>query len=99
MSYICVIDNNFTNSCNIILSKKIIYNAKLIIKVSKFEASYIFNLIKIYLNNNQFNVTDDIYNDYYYYDSTKIIVAYLTQLKINFTIINPDNYKCSCFNC
>ena len=58
MVYICVIDNNFTNSCKIIISKKIIYNALLVISVSKYDADKILSNIMAKLGL-EFNLEDD----------------------------------------
>ena len=98
MVYICVIDNNFTNSCKIIISKKIIYNALLVISVSKYDADKILNNIIKYLISNNYNKKGDIYEDTFFYDCDDIIIHYLESTHTNFSVIDTTK-KNSCFCC
>lgn len=96
MVYICVVDNNFTNSCRIIISKKILYNSHLILSVTEHMSTVILDIIIKYLNDNNYNKIGD-YNNTFYYDCINIIVPYLTSLNIKFTIIDPNKkYCCWC---
>jgi len=94
MVYICVIDNNFTNSCKIIISKKIYYNAYLILSVSDYQASKILNIIIKYLIDNNYNKLGDIYDNTFYYDCISIIVPYLKSINTEFTVIDPNKTTC-----
>ena len=95
MAYICVVDNNFTNSCKIIISKKIIYTALLILRVPDLQAEKILNTIIKYLIDNNYNMKGDLYEDTFFYECANIIVPYLKMIKTDFTIIDPNN-KCFC---
>jgi hypothetical protein len=98
MVYICVINKNFTNSCKIIISKKIIYTSLLVISVTSYQAEKILNSIIKYLIDNNYNKKGGLYEDSFYYECVCIIVPYLEANNIDFTVIDTTK-KWSCFCC
>ena len=98
MVYICVVDNNFTNSCKIIISNKIIYAALLVLSVSSYQANKILDSIIKYLIDNNYNMKGDLYDDTFFYECVDIIGPYLKMTNIEFTIVDPKK-SWSCFCC
>lgn len=95
--YICVVDNNFTNSCKIILSQKIIYTALLVLKIHNSEANRILDIIIKYLIENNYNKKGNLYDDTFFYECVDIIIPYLKMTKSQFIVVNLNNKWCCCY--
>ena len=95
--YICVVDNNFTNSCKIIISSKIISTALIVLKVHKFEANKLLDNILKYLIDNNYNKKGYLYDDTFFYECVDIIIPYLTMTKSQFIVVDLNNKWCCCY--
>jgi hypothetical protein len=99
MAYICVIDNNFTNSCNIVISHTIIKSAHLVIKVSDKKANDICNAIIEHLIYKHYKIKRYIYTNNFYYDCTYEIISFvkLSLDSKDYEFIDPKKSYFCCF--
>ena len=95
--YICVVDNNFTNSCKIILSQKIIYTALLVLKIHNSEANRILDIIIKYLIENNYNKKGNLYDDTFFYECVDIIIPYLKMTNSQFIMVDLHRKWCCCY--
>ena len=95
--YICVVDNNFTNSCKIILSQKIIYTALLVLKIHNSEANRILDIIIKYLIDNNYNKKGNLYDDTFFYECVDIIIPYLKMTNSQFIVVDLNRKWCCCY--
>jgi len=96
MTYICLVDNIFINSCNLIISDTII-DAHIILKVSPVNVKIILDNMIIHLVSKGYNIKGYLQDNNFYYDCINEIVPFLQTHTIDYKII--DKKKCRFLCC